>query len=118
MGLAVDSTGVIYIGETSGHRIRKIDLDGKIYTVAGNGTAGSVGEDVLVSTTDPQVDYPTALAVDQDDNLYFSDKSQYKIRVILKSNQHIKTIGGNGTGGDVDGAQADSEILFPFDDGD
>ncbi|MFH8560271.1 SBBP repeat-containing protein [Streptomyces sp. NPDC017988] len=40
-GIAVDSVGNLYIAEYNNHRVRKITPDGKISTVAGNGSAGS-----------------------------------------------------------------------------
>jgi sugar lactone lactonase YvrE len=55
-GLAFDQQGDIYIADTSNARVRKIDRNGIITTVAGPGQAG--------------VDYYNAVAVDPQGNLY------------------------------------------------
>jgi DNA-binding beta-propeller fold protein YncE len=39
-GIAIDSQGNLYIGDSENNRIRKITPDGTVSTVAGNGTAG------------------------------------------------------------------------------
>ena len=37
-GLAVDTSGVVYIADSDNHRIRRVDLNGIITTFAGIGT--------------------------------------------------------------------------------
>ena len=43
-GVTVDSSGNLYIADTSNHRIRKVTTDGIINTIAGNGFAGYAGD--------------------------------------------------------------------------
>lgn len=38
--LAVDENGMVYVSDTGNHRIRRISPDGKVETLAGDGTAG------------------------------------------------------------------------------
>lgn len=40
LGVAVDSTGTLYISDHANNRVRRIGADGKISTVAGTGAAG------------------------------------------------------------------------------
>ena len=40
-GLAIDTTGNLYVGDFSNNRVRKIAVDGRVTTVAGNGTRGT-----------------------------------------------------------------------------
>ena len=40
-GLAIDSTGNIYVSEFRGNKIRKIDSSGNVSTLAGSGITGS-----------------------------------------------------------------------------
>jgi hypothetical protein len=61
------------------HRDRRIDaMTSKITTVAGTGTPNYSGEYVLGSTA--EVEYPTTLAFDDANNLYFGDSGNFAIR--------------------------------------
>ena len=57
MGVAVDSSGNLYIADTYDYRIRKVS-NGVITTVAGNGTPGFSGDNG--PATSAQLDVPTA----------------------------------------------------------
>lgn len=76
-GLCVDKAGVIYFIEHDlglGHRIRKIDLDKKVTTIAGGLTDGykdGDGKDALFG-------YPSGIAVDSKDNIYVSDYNRIR----------------------------------------
>ena len=39
-GLAVSADGELFIADRENHRVRKVDVNGVITTIAGNGTAG------------------------------------------------------------------------------
>ena len=43
-GVAADGSSNIYIAETGGHRVRKMDRSGAITTLAGTGVAGFSGD--------------------------------------------------------------------------
>lgn len=76
-GLCVDKTGVIYFIENNmglGHRIRKIDLDKKVTTIAGGLTEGykdGDGKDALFG-------YPSGIAVDSKGNIFVSDYNRIR----------------------------------------
>ncbi len=78
-GLAVDSSGNIYIADASNNVVRMIDATGVITTVAGNDTAGFSGD--LGPATDARLDSPYAVATDLSGNLYITD---YRNDVIRK----------------------------------
>jgi uncharacterized ParB-like nuclease family protein len=43
-GVAVDDAGRIYVAEAGNHRIRRVDRDGTLRTLAGTGEAGDAGD--------------------------------------------------------------------------
>ena len=97
-GVALDPAGNIYTGDLCGNRIRKIDgLTGIITTVAGTGTAGYNGDGILATAA--QISNPSAITFDLAGNLYFTDRSNHRIRKITMSTGIITTVAGTGTGG-------------------
>lgn len=110
-GVAVDSSGNIYIADQGNNRIRKITPDGNINTVAGNGTSGYTGD--KGSATSAELSNPQGVAVDSAGNIYIADTSNNVIRKV--SNGSITTIAGDnslGFGYSGDGGQAVSAQLF------
>jgi uncharacterized protein (TIGR03437 family) len=113
-GIAVDSTGVIYIADTYNHVIRKVATDGKIYTYAGDGAAGSKGDGGQAA--EARLRYPTGLAFDSAGNLYIADSNNHRIRKINKDGI-ISTVAGSGAYGfSGDGGPATEATLgYPDD---
>ena len=66
-GLAVDSAGNLFIGDRINNRVRKVDANGIITTVVGNGTTRYGGDGGPATTTG--VDGPHGMAVDAAGNL-------------------------------------------------
>ena len=93
-GVAVDSTGNIYIVDGLYDRIRKVS-NGVITVVAGSGTAGFSGDNG--PATSAQLSAPNGVAVDAAGNLYIADDENNRIRKV--SHGVITTVAGNGTGG-------------------
>jgi uncharacterized protein (TIGR03437 family) len=79
-GVALDSSGNIYIVETDGARIRKVAPNGIITTYAGTGTAGSGGDGGPAAAA--TFNAPTGLTADANDNLYVVDTNNKEIRKI------------------------------------
>ncbi len=96
--LALDSIGNLYLADTHNHRIRRIDASTQIITtIAGTGAPGYSGDDSAAATA--QLALPTAVAFDRNNNLYFADTGNHRIRKIAASTNIITTIAGNGTQG-------------------
>ena len=93
-GIAVDSTGSLYIADFGDFRIRKVS-NAVITTVAGNGAPGYGGDNG--PATSAQLASPYGLAIDRAGTLYTSDSSNNVIRKI--SNGVISTVAGNATPG-------------------
>jgi uncharacterized protein (TIGR03437 family) len=91
-GVAVDSAGNLYIGDTLNNRIRKVS-NGVITTVAGNGTPGFSGDNG--PATSAQLNQLYGVAVDSAGNLYVADTLNNRIRKV--SSGVITTVAGNGT---------------------
>src|ERR1019366_9807790 len=66
--MVFDSTGNMYVSESADNRVRKIDTDGFITTVAGTGVAGFSGD--TGAATLAQLNTPIGLAMDGANNLY------------------------------------------------
>jgi sugar lactone lactonase YvrE len=114
-GVAVDSSGNLYIVDADNNRIRKVTAStGIITTVAGNGTAGYSGDGG--AATSAELDTPFGVAVDASGNLYIVDVNNDRIRKVTASTGIITTVAGNGTWGySGDGGTATSAELFsPF----
>ncbi|MDT0267012.1 RICIN domain-containing protein [Streptomyces sp. DSM 44915] len=82
-GITVDSTGVLYVSEYGGHRVRRIGPDGIISTVAGTGTAGSAGDGGPAA--EAQLNCPFGLTVDSVDALYIADHLNHRIRKVTSA---------------------------------
>jgi len=91
--VAVDPDGNIFIADTRNHRVRRIDSDGNVTTVAGTGSAGNAGDGG--QATDAQLDTPKAVAVDTAGNLYIADTNNYRVRRVGLDGI-IETVAGNG----------------------
>ena len=92
VGVAVDSAGNIYIGDTHNNRIRKVS-GGNISTISGTGVAGFSGDGAAAAAA--MLSYPTAVAVDSNGNVYIADTNNHRIREIAGTT--IDTVAGNGS---------------------
>ncbi len=107
--LALDSSDNIYIGETNGNRVRKIDTAGIISTIAGLGPT-AVGDGGAAASA--SLNLPSGAAADAAGNIYIADATNNRIRKIDASTGNISTIAGTGTAGNTgDGAAATSATL-------
>jgi uncharacterized protein (TIGR03437 family) len=108
--VAVDGAGNLYIADSLNHRIRKVNTDGIISTVAGNATQGFSGDGG--PATSAALFLPQGLAADSAGNLYFSDNS--RIRKVDTSGT-ITTVAGNGSPLSLgDGGPATSSGMTPI----
>jgi sugar lactone lactonase YvrE len=109
IGLAVDSSGNLYIADAENNRIRMVTPAGVISTVAGNGNAGYSGDGG--QATSAELDIPYGITVDSNGNLYIADSANSVIRKVTPAGV-ISTVAGNGNNGySGDGGQATSAQL-------
>ena len=95
-GVAVDSKGNLYIGDTLNNRVRKVNRAGVISTIAGNGTCGFSGDGG--PGTLAMICNPEGVAVDSLGNVYLGDYSNLRIREVTRAGT-ISTIAGSGNYG-------------------
>jgi sugar lactone lactonase YvrE len=77
-GIAVTADGNLYVADVGNNRIRKIDSNGMVTTIAGNasiGYANGIGANAKFA-------YPYSVAIDAANNIYVADRDNHKIRKI------------------------------------
>jgi sugar lactone lactonase YvrE len=94
-GVAVDSSGNVYIADALNRRVRKVSGT-TIATIAGNGVLSYSGDGG--PATAAQLNTPQAVATDSSGNLYIADTFNNVVRKVTASGA-ISTIAGNGTAG-------------------
>ena len=110
-GVAIDSSGNIYIATYADNRIRKVDSKGNISTFAGNSGYGFAGDGGPALSA--QLAAPRGICLDSGGNLYLADRWNNRVRKIAGNN--ISTIAGNGLanfGGDG-GPASSAQLSYP-----
>ena len=69
--LAIDRLGQLVIADWHNYRVYRVNLDGILYTIAGNGVEGFSGDNG--PATEAEFDYPGGVAFDSCGNLYIAD---------------------------------------------
>ena len=102
-GVCVDSVGNVYVADRGNNKIRLIYPNLAVITIAGGSTTGSlaglsngVGTNALFSS-------PNSISVDSIGNVFVTDASYSKIRLIYP-NQSVITLAGGGTTGTTSGS--------------
>lgn len=111
-GVFVDTDGTIYIADTGGHRIRKVDTSGIISTIAGLGVGGYTGDGG--DAQGARLQDPADVAVDGTGTVYIADAGNHVVRAIATDGT-ISTVAGNGTEGyaGIGGAPTQAQLGTP-----
>lgn len=96
-GLVKGPDGLLYFCDTANHAIRRIDEEGKISTIAGNGTAGYSGDGG--PATQAQLFEPYEVRFDREGNLFFVEMRNHLIRKVDGKTGRISTVAGTGAQG-------------------
>jgi sugar lactone lactonase YvrE len=97
-GVAVDSSGNVFIADFNNQRLRRVDVTtGIITSVAGNGVAGFSGDGGLATAA--SLRYPNGVAVDGAGNLFIADWGNERVRRVDAVTGIISTVAGTGIPG-------------------
>jgi DNA-binding CsgD family transcriptional regulator/sugar lactone lactonase YvrE len=97
MGLALDQHGNLYIADAGNNRIRKVDANRIITTVAGSGTYyDDRGDDG--PATDARLGFAFGVAAGRDGTVYIADTGNHRVRKITPSGR-IEAVAGTGQAG-------------------
>ena len=103
VGLAVDGDGNLFVADNGDRRVRRIDTQWMITTIAGTGVSGFSGDGG--AAVDAQLDGPSAVSVDGSGNVYLADNGNYRVRKVSLDGI-ISTIAGGGKAFPGDGTLA------------
>jgi uncharacterized protein (TIGR03437 family) len=79
-GVSMDTAGTLYIADRDNNRIRRVDTNGTITTLAGTGAAGNSGDGGLA--VNAQLSGPESVTVDSAGNLYIADTGNQRVRKV------------------------------------
>ena len=109
-GVAVDSTGTVYVFDTGNGKVRKITPDGVVTTLAGDGTFGNTDGTGSAARFSSQ----GGIAVDSSTGLvYVADALNQKIRRITPGGVVTTIAGSQGLAGTADGAGSNARFNNP-----
>lgn len=105
----VDWAGMVYIADTGHHRIRRIDTNGIVTTIAGTGTPAFTGDGG--AATDADLNAPQGVFVTMEGAVYIADTNNRRIRKIDPSGFINTVAGSNNFSGTGDGGPATDGVL-------
>ena len=108
-GVAVDSSGNVYVVDTSNFLIRKITPAGFVTTFAGTGSAGSANG----TGTAASFNGPMGIAVDSSGNLYVTEMIKGLIRKITPAGV-VTTLAGSLPAGSTNGIGTAASFSSPY----
>jgi len=109
-GLALDGIGNLYVADMNDRRVRKVDPQGTITTVAGNGNPYYGGDGSRATSTG--IGWPVRVGVDASGNLYIADIFADCVYRVNSQGIISKVAGGGYSLGDG-GLATQAQLYFP-----
>ncbi|MFZ2492171.1 MAG: hypothetical protein WA208_11850 [Thermoanaerobaculia bacterium] len=109
-GIAVASSGDVYVADLQNFTIRKITPEGHVTTLAG--VAGESGSSDGIGSS-ARFQWPNGLATDAGDNIYVADTANQTIRKITPSGVVTTLAGRVGVSGNADGSRSEARFSWP-----
>lgn len=102
-GVAVDSSGVVYITDTGNNVVRKVDASGVITTFAGTGGGSGTFNGYAGIATEMELNMPVGIAVDASGNVYLTSTGNGLVHRITPDGELTTVVGdfeqhGSSTG--------------------
>jgi sugar lactone lactonase YvrE len=114
IGIAIDGDGRLWIADELNHRIRRVNIDGSVETVAGGGTVKPANASDGAPATELRLSHPSYIAIDGSGNVYFSDFVENVVMRIDASGRATRVAGTGKAGDEGDGGLATkADLNFP-----
>ncbi len=108
-GIAVDTSGHLFVSETINSDLRKITPAGVVSTLAGSRANGFLDG----TGTGAQFNQPRGVAIDASGNLFVADTFNHRIRKVTPAGV-VTTLAGTGTSGTANGIGSMASFSRPF----
>ncbi len=111
--LSIDTANTIFVADAYNHRIRKIDANRVVSTVAGSGSSGpNSGGFQDGPGTEARFNTPTAVYMATNGNIFVGDGVNQRVRKIDTAS-NVSTFAGSGETGFLDGIDSLAQFNFP-----
>ena len=111
-GLAIDTSGRVFIADTGNNRIREVS-GGVIATVAGTEVAGFGGDNGLAASAQLNAPYGVVVALDSTGDFFIADYGNSRVRAVSNSNGTVSTLIGGGASIGDKGLAGKGQLLDP-----
>jgi len=110
-GMAVDSTGNVYVADSGNGAIRKITPGATVTTLAGNPDRGNVDAKGKAA----RFDFPAGMAVDETGNVYLTDENEHTVRKVTPVGEVTTLAGSARIPGSRNGTGTNAQFNVPTD---
>jgi len=112
LGIAIESSGNIYVADTGNERVRQLSPTGIITTIAGSGIEGFSRDGGPAVAA--QFRFPTTVSADRAGTLYIADTGNHRVRKVTSNNQISTLIGCGDPGMDSAGRPRSVVVVEPL----